>query len=167
MEAVERPENPPQGVVERHIVIAGHGNGRRREAIEKFAGGGKFGAACALGKIAADADEIGFLGREIGEQPCCDDGVVAAEMQIGNMGDRSHGGFGRGTKTRRARGRMREASGGARMAAPPSSASRRRRGRERGGSARRGWGSQSRGRSRPPHEGPNTRLVTSKPRSAF
>src|SRR5260370_478892 len=41
-------EDPPQWVVQRHVVIAGHGKDRRRESIEKFPRGGEFGAARAL-----------------------------------------------------------------------------------------------------------------------
>jgi hypothetical protein len=107
METIERPESPPQKVVERHVVIAGHRNDRRREPVEKFACGGEFGAARPLRKVAADGDEIGFLAGEIGEKPFRDDRVVAAEMQIGNMGDRPHHGLGHGKKKRRSRGRMR------------------------------------------------------------
>jgi len=125
-------------------VIAGHGNDRRRKPIEKFARGGEFGAARALREIAADGDEIRFLRLQIGEQPRGDDGVVAAEMQIRNMGNFPLYPLDRGTKTRRAPGRTRYVSGVVRMATSPSRETGRRWCRERMVSVRRRWCSKSR-----------------------
>ena len=67
-EPVELAEQPGKNVAQRHIMIAGHDNFRKRDRIQKVARFQKLPGARALGQVAGYCDEIGFRDRDEIEQ---------------------------------------------------------------------------------------------------
>src|SRR5438309_11565516 len=94
-------------VVERHVVVAGYGNHRPGQFLEKGAGGGELPVAGALRQVAGDDSEVRLRPGYVGQQALGRGLVVPPEMQIGEMGNRSHDKPGSATITRSAPGRMR------------------------------------------------------------
>src|SRR5688572_24054675 len=89
--AVERRKEAARHVKKRHIVITRHHELRLAEAGEKGAGGEELAPARALREVAADHHEGRRTFPYLGGERLDDDRNFRAEMQIGNMGKRSHG----------------------------------------------------------------------------
>ena len=88
-------------------MVAGYDDHGPGQFLEKRAGGGELPMAGALRQIAGDDSDVRLCLREVGQQALGRSLVMPPEMQIREMGNRSHDEPGSGTITRRARGRMR------------------------------------------------------------
>jgi hypothetical protein len=105
-------------------MVAGYHHHRPGQFLQKRAGGGELPMTGALRQIAGDNCDVRLRLRYVGQQTLGCGRVVPPEMQIREMGNRSHGDAGSGTITRRARGRIRQCSGERKTRDSPSSATR-------------------------------------------
>ena len=88
---LERRQPSAHDVVQRHIVVARDDDLRKRQAVEKGAGGGELQPARPLREIAGDHHDIGPCLQQSLAQRRQDESVDAPEVQIGNVGDGAHG----------------------------------------------------------------------------
>jgi hypothetical protein len=88
-------------------VIAGNGDGRRRDGVEEGAGGGELVVMRALRQVAAHRDEMRLQLGDVIEQRLRRARIVAAEMQIRDMRDFPHCVRAAGARTCRLPGRLR------------------------------------------------------------
>ena len=83
-----------QHVIKRHIMIAGYDKcfqPRSPQFAQPCRSLAELTNACALREIAADNHQVGATFLQPGGGGVDDPGVVRAEMNIGQMGDASHG----------------------------------------------------------------------------
>ena len=71
-------------------MVAGDGELWEGELGHEVSGGGELGAAGALGEVAAGDYEVGLEGVEIFEEAFGDVGLVAAEVEVRDVGDGGH-----------------------------------------------------------------------------
>jgi len=91
--APERPEQALQGLVHRHVVVAGddqQAQPLRLQPLEKQGRLGELRRAGPLGDVARDDDEVGPDRRKRGMEMRHHGRLVGAEMQVGNLGDGAH-----------------------------------------------------------------------------
>ena len=105
--AAQRAEEPAREVEERDVVVAGHHQHRRGEPVQERARGLELAAPGALGEVAADHDQVGAGGGQVLEHGLHHPRVLAAEVQVGDVGDGPHRWLASGARTRKARGRLR------------------------------------------------------------
>ena len=88
--AIEGEEETADDVVKRNVVIAGDADLRAGKFDHEVAGGGILAAAAALGEVAGVDDDVGFGGEDVGDDGLRDCGLVAAEVNVGDVGESLH-----------------------------------------------------------------------------
>src|SRR3954470_20070224 len=71
-------------------MVSRHDDDWPSNAVEEAASFGKFAAACALGQITADGDNVGTVLIQALEKRFDFARIVTAEVEIGNVRQRSH-----------------------------------------------------------------------------
>ncbi len=84
------PDQAEQEIVQRHIVIAGHGQGGRLQPVDEPARGAELAQPGALGQIAGNGHQIRRQRVDRRDQRLGQFRAVAAEMQVGQMHQPSH-----------------------------------------------------------------------------
>lgn len=77
-------------VEERDVMVARHHQLRVRQGVQELTRLLELGAACALGEVARDHDQVGFQLMHLGDQRRDDLRIGAAEVQVGEMDDGAH-----------------------------------------------------------------------------
>ena len=91
--AVVGPHEPLDRVPLRQVVVAGHGEDRRRQPVEERARGAELLGARRLGEVARDDDQVRPRGLERTHQPFDGRRVDAPEMQVRQVGQPTHSGL--------------------------------------------------------------------------
>jgi len=92
----ERAQEPLPDAIERHVVVARNDDRRCPDAGEEIARLLELRLLRALRQVARDDDDIGPDRFDTREQRLDQSGIDAAEVQVGEMDDRSHRGQGEG-----------------------------------------------------------------------
>jgi len=71
-------------------VVAGDADLRAGELGHEVAGGGVLAAAAALGEVAGVDQDVGLGGEDVGDDSFGDGGLIAAEVDVGDVGESAH-----------------------------------------------------------------------------